>query len=337
MFEAQTWVRTTVSAETIKVESVTESKDSAAEQRVLLDRMQSLAAKLVSFASGKFQLKLDYSDASITEVERILDELYADFSRKGSDAKATIEGLSNYFGAYIGEVLRRKHGGIWRADIPGMNPSAHGVEVGELIFGPPRSVYLRLTEGADYSVKALYEKFEASISRSIASRNEQSAEGETPTANTLVGNCVANAIQDALKRFDFTLDYTEASLDLLEEILLRISDLLTDGATATQSLREEEKMMLKAEGPLNYGAYLGEVMCKNLGGHWQDTIPGSDIRRIVVVIDGRYFDPLEYARVAIKDPREFSVKTFYFDAKKVSQFDGVIIHSEKMRQSKPTT
>jgi len=311
------------------VGSVTESEVSPADQRMLLDRMQSLATKLVSFAWNRFQLRLDYSDTSIAEVERILNELHADFARKGPDAKTAIKGLSHHFGAYIGEVLRRRHGGLWRADIPSLNPPADGVQVGERIFAPSRNVYLRLTEGANYSVKILYEKFEEGISQSIASRNEPSAEAETTTAATLVQKSAARAVQDAHKRFDFSLDYTETCLDLLEEILLRISDLLTDRATATHRLREEEKMMLKAEGALNYGAFLGEVMCKNLGGRWQDTIPGSDIRRIVVVIDGRYFDPLELARSAIKDPREFGAKKFYFDAKKITQFDGVITRSEK--------
>ena len=142
-------------------------------------------------------------------------------------------------------------------------------------------------------------------------------------------NGAVHAIQDAQKRFDIVLDYTEASLDLLEEILLRISDLLTDRGTKPHRLREEEKMLLKAEGAINYGAYLGEVMCKNFGGRWQDTIPGSDIRRIVVVMGQNYFDPLEFVRNAIKDPQKFGVKKFYFDAKKVTQFDGVITHSGK--------
>jgi len=314
------------------VESVTESEVLLAEERMLLDRKQSLAAKLVSFAWDRFQLKLDYSDASIYEVERILNELQKDFSRKGHDARTTIEGLSQYFGAYIGEVLRRKHGGLWRADLPNLSPPAHGVEVAELIFAPSRNVYLRLTEGADYNVKLLYERFEEAISLSSASRNEPSTEGETTTVSTLVRNGAVHAIQDAQKRFDFALDYKEASLDLLEEILLRISDLLADAVTAPRRLREEEKMLLKAEGALNYGAYLGEVMCKNLGGRWQDTIPGTDTRRIVVVLGAKFFDPLEFTRNAIKNPREFSLKKFYFDAKKVTQFDGVITHSEKVRR-----
>jgi hypothetical protein len=123
------------------------------------------------------------------------------------------------------------------------------------------------------------------------------------------------------------------SVDLLEDILLRIADLVTDSATASHRLLEEEKMLLKAAGALNYGAYLGELMCKNLGGRWQGTIPGSDVARIVVVFDGKYFDPLEYARSTIKNPREFGVKKFYFDAKKVMQFDGVITRTKRRTAS----
>jgi hypothetical protein len=306
--------------------SVTEAEVSLAEQQ-----MQSLATRFVRFAWDRFQLSLDYSGASIAEVERILDELQKDFAPKGPEAKSTIEGLSHYFGAYIGEVLRRKHGGVWREGIPNLSPPANGIEVGELTFAPSRNVYLRLTEGANYSVKLLFEKFEEVIAQSSACRNEPSIEADTGRISELVQNCAVRAIQDAQKRFDFTLDDTEASVDLLEEILLRIADLVTGSATAPRPLIEEEKMLLKAEAALNYGAYLGEIMCKNLGGRWQGTIPGTDIGRIVVVIDGKYFDPLEYARNTIKDPREFGVKKFYFDAKKVTQFDGVITHSEKLR------
>jgi len=329
MFEAHRQVRTTFIAETIGVGSVRKSEVVPDEQRMLLDQMQSLATKLVNFAWDKFQLRLDYSDASIARVERILDELQTDFTGKGPSAKATIESLSAYFGAYIGEVLRRKHGGVWRAVIPNLDPPAHGVEVGELTFAPSRNVYLRLTEGASHNVKVLCEKFGENISQSIACQNEPSTEAETSLAITLVQKSAARSIQDAKKRFDFSLDHTEACLDLLEEILVRISDLLTDGRTATQRLRDDEKMMLKAEGPLNYGAFRGEVMCKNLGGRWQETIPGSDIRRIVVVIGGRYFDPLEFVRNAINDPRAFGAKKFYFDAKKTTQSDGVITRSGK--------
>jgi hypothetical protein len=325
-FEAQTWVEATFCIDTISMGSVTESEAALVEQR-----MQSLATKLVGFAWDRFHLRLDYSGASIAEVERILNELQKDFAPKGPDAKATIEGLSQFFGAYIGEVLRRKRGGLWRAEIPNLSPPASGVEVGELTFAPSRNVYLRLTEGANYNVKILCEKFEEVISQSIARGKEPSTEAETGKVSELVRGCAVRAIQDAQKRCDLALDYTEACVDLLEEILRRISDLVTDRATASNRLVEEEKMLLKAEGALNYGAYLGEVMCKNLGGRWQDTIPGSDIRKIVVVIDGKYFDPLEFARNAIRDPREFGVKKFYFDAKKATQFGGVITHSKNVR------
>src|SRR5258708_7049327 len=98
--------------------------------------MQSLASLLVRFAWERFQLKLDYSHASITRVESVLDKLQIDFARKGPDSNAKILGLSSYFGAYIGEVLRRKHGGVWTAEIANMNPPTNGVEVAGLIFAP---------------------------------------------------------------------------------------------------------------------------------------------------------------------------------------------------------
>jgi hypothetical protein len=83
---------------------------------------------------------------------------------------------------------------------------------------------------------------------------------------------------------------------------------------------------LKAQGALYYGAHLGERMCKNLGGGWQDTIPSTENRRIVVVIGKQWFDPLEVVRMAINGSEDMSVKNFYLDAKKITQCDAVITY-----------
>lgn len=303
----------------------TEPAVGSSEDDALLDRMRSLAAKLVSFAWDRFQLRLDYSGASITQVENILDKLQIDFPQKGSDSDAKIQRLSSYFGAYIGEVLRRKHGGIWRGDIPNVHPPTEGVEVGELIFAPSRNAYLRLTEGSAFNAQLLCQVFE----EAIAQRRTFHELAEANKVSELVRNYSIQAVQDARKRFDFTLDYTEASLDFLDKILSRIADLLADRVPATEQLTEDGKKLLKLEGALNYGAYLGEVICKNLGAVWRDTIPGSETHRIIVAIDGKWLDPLEHVGVAIKNPQDSSVKKFYLDAKDTTQFNGVITYHKR--------
>jgi hypothetical protein len=177
-------------------------------------------------------------------------------------------------------------------------------------------------EGSAFSVKVLYQKFEEAVSQRRAVPDEPAIDAKR--VRGLVRNYAVQAVQEARKKFDSELDYTEASLDFLETILSRIADLVGDRVPASERLTDEGKMLLKAEGALHYGAYLGEIICKNLGGDWQDTIPGNEIRRIVVVINGQWFDPLECVRVAIKNPQDLSVKKFYFETKKTALFDGVI-------------
>ena len=311
-----------------RVEPISEPAIGSPEAEALPDRMQSHASRLVRFAWKKFGLRLDYSDASLTEVENVLDALQRDFVRKGPKSNATILGLSSYFGAYIGEVLRRKHGGAWTAEVPDLNPPSNGVEVAGLIFVPARSTYLRLTEGSAFSVRALCQKFEEAVSQRCSVRDEPAT--GVKRVREFAHNCAVQAVDDAKKKFDLKLDYTEASLEFLETILSRTADLVADRVPATQRLTDQGKMLLKAEGALNYGAYLGEILCKNLGGSWQDIVPGSEVERIVVVAGGAWFDPLECTRVSIVSPREdISAKKFYFHAKKIAQVDGVIICGKK--------
>lgn len=196
------------------MEPTTEPATGNSEKDALLDRMQSLASALVSFAWEKFRLRLDYSDASITQVEGILDKLQIDFARKGPDSKAKIHRLSSYFGAFIGEVIRRKHGGVWTAEIPDVSPPTNGVEVTGLIFAPSRNAYLRLTEGPAFSVKVLSRKFEEAVSQRRAVRDETPIDAKR--VRELVRNYAVQAVQDARKKFDFELDYTETSLDAVE-------------------------------------------------------------------------------------------------------------------------
>lgn len=306
------------------MEDLAKSVIPSSEKDALSERMQSLASALVRVAWERFQLRLDYSDGSVAQVEDTLDKLQRDLAGKGPEAEARIGVLSRYFGAYLGEVVRRKHEGTWQAEVPNAISATVGVEAQELIFAPLRGTYLRLSRGSAFNVALLCQKFDEAVSQNRAAHDEPGT--EVKQVRELVRSYATQAVQDAKNRFDLELDYTEASLDLLERIVSLIGNLLTDCVPVSQRLRNDEKMLLKAQGALCYGAHLGEMICKSLGGDWQATIPGTENRRIVVVIGGQWFDPLEFMRVAIKGSEDMSVKSFYLDAKKTTQFDGVITH-----------
>jgi hypothetical protein len=64
-----------------------------------------------------FKVKLDYTDASVQRVESILGQLHNEYMKTKDDSG--LRGISLFFAAYIGEVIRRKlQGGTWSRNHP---------------------------------------------------------------------------------------------------------------------------------------------------------------------------------------------------------------------------
>ena len=62
---------------------------------------------------------LDFSDESINEVEKLLAECHGEYKKAKSEEG--FHGLAMMFGAYLGEVIRRKgFGGSWARNHPDM-------------------------------------------------------------------------------------------------------------------------------------------------------------------------------------------------------------------------
>src|SRR5437868_6999233 len=66
----------------------------------------------VDAAAGNFGVTLDWSEESIQLVEQVLGRLHDDLDRARPPADA-IWTFAKMFGSYVGEVLRRHHGGEW--------------------------------------------------------------------------------------------------------------------------------------------------------------------------------------------------------------------------------
>jgi hypothetical protein len=81
--------------------------------------MAGLAERAVKFAKEK-GVTLDYSKESVEHVEQILAVLHESRS-KGQLPDPDLHVYATRFGAYIGEVLRRMHGGHWtqNSDVAG--------------------------------------------------------------------------------------------------------------------------------------------------------------------------------------------------------------------------
>jgi hypothetical protein len=70
------------------------------------------SVEAVKYAKQRFDVVLDGSDASMADLERILDSFYRQKTDAGPDSLAVTR-LGALFGSYVGEVFRKNHGGKW--------------------------------------------------------------------------------------------------------------------------------------------------------------------------------------------------------------------------------
>jgi hypothetical protein len=136
--------------------------DSVAAQPFSLDPnvekiAEAYALDAVDFSAKHFAIKLDWSDASIADVEKILGQMnlsYANTAPKPTDDK--VMSFAKVFGSYVGEVYRRNHGGEWGIvtlggeRYPGMQ-TASGTD-----FWPWGRTFDRITKGPEDDIAAYY-------------------------------------------------------------------------------------------------------------------------------------------------------------------------------------
>ena len=84
-----------------------------------------LAKEAIRFAHESSKIELDWSDASIRQVDVILGRYHHDLPAMKKDDQR-IQLFAKMFGSYVGEVFRRNHGASWGKvsmggqDVPGL-------------------------------------------------------------------------------------------------------------------------------------------------------------------------------------------------------------------------
>ena len=115
--------------------------------------MSAYAADAVDFARQRFSVSLDYSHASVEQVESIAEKLFQAQPKgfigklfKKAPSEQELQTVCKMLGGYIGEVLRRSKGGEWALN---QEFSAIGIQSGESWLFPPAKVHKRLTNGSE--------------------------------------------------------------------------------------------------------------------------------------------------------------------------------------------
>lgn len=122
----------------------------------IAEMMQSYAADAVRIAQDRFGFALDYSDGSVESLETILSSIAGSLNPSDSSA---IEQEVKLWGAYLGEVVRRRWDGAWDLiSYPGRAAAVPTLIVAGSQLYPLMKVYRRLTMGDAENVWKFYEK-----------------------------------------------------------------------------------------------------------------------------------------------------------------------------------
>lgn len=84
--------------------------------------MGAYAKDAVDVAKRNFQIDLDFSEESIQQIEAIASRQFAVIVEGDGPSDRNLETFCKIWGAYIGEVFRRHHGGEWVVPQEGFVP-----------------------------------------------------------------------------------------------------------------------------------------------------------------------------------------------------------------------
>jgi hypothetical protein len=109
------------------------------------------------FLRNHFRVTLDWSDASIQQIESALNTFHLQV-QKAKPTPEQIMGFAKMFGSYIGEVYRKNHGATWGlVEMGGQRfPGMKADSAGGTLFWPWGRVQNRLVDGAENNVWHYY-------------------------------------------------------------------------------------------------------------------------------------------------------------------------------------
>lgn len=118
----------------------------------LAERMREDALEAQKFSRKYLVLELDFSDASIQELEDSHVSTL-EYAIPGGLSDENVDRISRIWGAYIGEALRQACGGEWvestgRLALKGERATVY----------PQEQVRLRLTKGDEHNLHAFYDQ-----------------------------------------------------------------------------------------------------------------------------------------------------------------------------------
>ena len=132
----------------------------------LNEEIQANALEAQIFSRKHLVLELDFSLASVAELESHIDTI--DFAISGGKSDENLEMLTRIWGCYLGESLRRQLGGEWIRDDQDTHQGI-ALRVGSQTLYPLDRICKRLVDGEEFNIVAYCEQ--------VQSQQGESSEG----------------------------------------------------------------------------------------------------------------------------------------------------------------
>ena len=114
------------------------------------------ALDAIDVAQRNFGTALDGSEASVANVEQLLDTLQQSIPEQ-KPSKDVIWTFAKIFGSYVGEVFRKNYGGSWGFCADESGEKQYALEQNGTIIWPHTRAYKRLVDGPENNVWHYYQ------------------------------------------------------------------------------------------------------------------------------------------------------------------------------------
>ncbi|MEM0911117.1 MAG: hypothetical protein AAGJ37_09090 [Pseudomonadota bacterium] len=123
----------------------------------LNELMEQSAEDAVVTASQQANVTLDYSEGGLNLVDTAISEILRLFPDESQEDKSVFT-ICNIFGAYLGEVFKKHHGGEWEYNDTDANAPSIYLRVNDNTYAFAGICYEKLVKNPNVSVAKYYQQ-----------------------------------------------------------------------------------------------------------------------------------------------------------------------------------
>lgn len=119
--------------------------------------MGAYAKDAVDHARSNFGVTLDFSEGSVRVLEELVGRQHDEYAKGNTPDEEGLETFCKMWGAYLGEVIRKQHGGEWTVASEGPFAGAYLLTIGDTQMSPPSKIYKRIVDGPEDNLEHYYQ------------------------------------------------------------------------------------------------------------------------------------------------------------------------------------